>query len=424
MYRNRQIFESLEKQLQNRKVTILLGSRQVGKTTLLKQLYNHFKDKYRSLFVDLDIYSNFEKFSSYENAINTLKLNGYDGKDLFVLYLDEFHRYGDISIIIKNLVDNHPNVKIYASGSSSLSIRSKVQESLAGRKRIVMVYPLSFVEYLSFIDRDDLVDKISKIDGIETENFYELLPEHYQELNNFLVYGGYPEVVLSKREEKKEVLSSIFDLYIKKDLVDYLKIEKIKNAKTIINYLAINNGREINFNQLAQISGVDNKTAKNYVEILSGSFLIHILNPWFKNKNKELTKMPKIYYLDNGVRNYFIDNFADASLREDISYLFEGFIVSELIKNGIDADNIKYWRTKNKEEVDIIIDNPVGPKAVEVKYKKSLKKSDFSTLKRFLLEYPEFKGFLINLSSNKPIENIKLLLPFRLNEILETSLGT
>lgn len=418
MYKNRQIFETLERQLLNKKVTILLGPRQVGKTTLLKQLHNHFKDKYRSLFVDLDIYSNFEKFSSYENAIDTLKLNGYDGKELFVLYLDEFHRYGDISIVIKNLVDNHSNVKIYASGSSSLSIKSKVQESLAGRKRIVMIYPLSFVEYLSFIDRNDLVDKISKIDNIETENFYELLPEVYKELNNFLIFGGYPEVVLSKKEEKKEVLSSIFDLYIKKDLVDYLKIEKIKNAKTIINYLAINNGREINYNQLAQVSGVDNKTAKNYVEILAGSFLIHILNPWFKNKNKELTKMPKIYYIDNGVRNYFIDNFADANLRDDISYLFEGFIISEFIKNGIDAGNIKYWRTKNKEEVDIIIDKPVGPKAVEVKYKKTLKKSDFSTLKNFLSKYPEFKGYLINLASNKIFENIKLLLPFRLNEFL------
>ncbi|KAA0259110.1 ATP-binding protein [Deferribacter autotrophicus] len=421
MYKNRQVYKKLEKQINNNKATILIGPRQVGKTTLMKQLYATFKKNYPCLYLDLDIYSNYEKVSTYENCINTLKLNGYseDSDKRFVLFLDEFQRYDDISVIIKNIVDNHPNVKIYASGSSSLSIRDKIQESLAGRKRIVNIYPLSFREYLHFIDRDDLIIKVEKLSEIKSDSLMELVPDLYQELNHFLIYGGYPEVALTPISEKKEVLESIFDLYVKKDLVDFLKIDRIKNAKMIINHLAINHGQQISFNLLSQIAGVDDKTAKNYVEILKETFLIKVSIPWYTNKNKELVKMPKIYFIDNGVRNYFINNFNLVDLRDDASFLFEGFVISELLKMDFPDNMIKFWRTKSKQEIDIILDYENKVKPVEIKYKKNLKKSDFLGLKNFVENYPQYVPcYLINLGSNKSDkENIVFLSPFEIETL-------
>ena len=135
MYKERLIYSALEKQKDNNKITILTGARQVGKTTLMRKLYETFQKTHDVMFLDLDIYSMYEKVSTYENCINTLKLNGYktSQKKPYILFLDEFQRYADISRVLKNIYDHHSNIKIYASGSSSLAINEQVQESLAGR---------------------------------------------------------------------------------------------------------------------------------------------------------------------------------------------------------------------------------------------------------------------------------------------------
>jgi len=250
MFFERQIYSSLKDQVENKKVTILIGPRQVGKTMLMKQLNLDFQQKYKCMYLDLDIYSQYEKVSSYENLINTITLNGYkkDSNSKFILFLDEFQKYMNVSNIIKNVVDHHPNIKIFASGSSSLEINNNIQESLAGRKRVVLIYPLSFEEFLHFKQKDDLIDQLHKVADITSDSLPSLMPELYQELEEFLIFGGYPEVTLSTQNEKKKVLESIFDLYVKKDLVNFLNINKIKNAKTLINHLALNHGQEINYN--------------------------------------------------------------------------------------------------------------------------------------------------------------------------------
>jgi len=164
MYKNRKIFQKLYNEKDKSKISIIIGPRQVGKTTILKELYQRVKNKEKAVFLDLDIFSNYEKINSYENAINFLKINDFNENEKFYLFLDEFQRYSDLSIIFKNLYDNHPNLKIYASGSSSILIKSSIQESLAGRKIITKLYPLSFKEFLHFKDRDDLKDKIKRIE--------------------------------------------------------------------------------------------------------------------------------------------------------------------------------------------------------------------------------------------------------------------
>jgi len=418
--KKRNLFKELLKQKDDKKVSLLLGARQVGKTTILKELYKSIciDLKNKGLFLDLDVFSNFEKASSFESLINTLKLNGYEkGQEkFFYLFLDEFQRYEVFSTIMKNLYDNFNNIKIYASGSSSLEIKNQIQESLAGRKKINILYPLDFKEFLWFKDDESALKQLSNVDKLEGENLNKPAVKLIELLKEFLVYGGYPEVVLQKtKKEKIEVLESIFDLYVKKDLVEYLQIEKILGVKKLIEYLAINNGQKIKYDEICQICSLDYQSVKNYIEILKETHLISVIKPYFTSKNKEIVKIPKIYFIDNGVRNFFINNFNSTNLRDDRGYLFEGYVISELLKSGIKSDFLKFWQDKNKHEVDIIVDVVHKQVPIELKFKANLKKEDFLGLKTFLTAYPKVRtAYLINLNLQKKMNGVHAKLPFKL----------
>ncbi len=421
MYIERTIFKTLLGHRNNKKITILVGARQVGKTTLLNQLHTVLKADHACLFLDLDLYADYEKAGTYENLINTLRLHGYreDQQPPFFLFLDEFQRYADVAMVMKNIADHHSNIKIYASGSSSLGINSKIQESLSGRKRIVHIYPLSFEESLRFQGQTALIDQIKNLANVRSDAIGKLIPELYRHLEAFLIFGGYPEIVLAKSEERREAFDGIFDLYVKKDLVDYLNVEKIKNAKLLIQALAVNNGGETKYSELGQVAGLDHKTVKNYMDIMKETFLISIHTPWHTNPNKEIVKMPKTYFMDNGVRNYFINNFNEITLRADAGHLFEGFVISEMIKKGVLQESIKFWRTKNQMEVDIILDAGGQPVPAEIKYKPKITSKDTRGLQKFRSQYPNAKeAFLINPGNNTHIDDIKLLTPFGLDEFL------
>jgi len=415
----RRIFGELKEQSKNKKVSLLLGARQVGKTTMLKELYTELSKNNKCLFFDLDIITNYEKVSTYEKLINTLKLNGYEEeqKEFFYLFLDEFQKYHNMTRIMKNVYDNLNNVKIYASGSSSLMIKNQVQESLAGRKKINEIYSLDFEEFLWFKGGGDLAKKYKNIKKLRGEEIYQTIKEFNELLEKFLIYGGYPEVTLKDSEkEKKEVLESIFDLYIKKDLVGYLNMEKILEMKKLIEFLAVNNGQKIKYEEITKITSLSFNEIKRYIEILKESYLIKELKPYYTNKKKELVKIPKIYFLDNGVRNYFINNYNKLSLRDDKGLLFEGFIISELIKQG--NKNLRFWQDKNFNEVDIILEKEGGPIPVEVKFKKELKSEDFKGLEAFMKAYPKTrKDYLINLNTQKKSKRTILLLPYSLSSI-------
>ena len=416
MLKNREVFGELLKQKDSRKISLLIGARQVGKTTLLKQLYEKIcsNEKKKGLFLDLDVFTNFEKVSTFENLSNLIKLNGYDEKqeDFFYIFLDEFQRYSDFSIILKNVYDNLKNVKIYASGSSSIKIKNQNQESLAGGKIINKIYPLSFEEYLYFKEKNNLLEQIKNMGRIKGKELHKATPELKREIEEFLVYGSYPEVVLTKEIEKQRVLESIFDLYIKKDLIEYLNIKKIANVRKLIEYLAINNGQKIKYDEISQVCSLNYKEVLNYLEVLEETFLIKTVRPYYKNKNKELTKIPKIYFIDSGVRNYFIKNFNKLNLRTDSGYLFEGFIVSELIKKQ--KDKIKFWQNKNRQEVDLVLEED-GLIAIEIKFKETLKSEDEIGLKAFIQEYAPKKSYLINLSVQEIKNKINFILPYNLD---------
>ncbi|MCD4789163.1 MAG: AAA family ATPase [Bacteroidales bacterium] len=171
--KKRKLFGSLISEKNNIKISIILGARQVGKTTILNELYQNLINDNNGIYLDLDILSNYEKVSTYENLINTLKLKGYkeNQTEIFYLFLDEFQRYREFSKILKNVFDHHKNIKIYATGSSSVKIKDEIQESLAGRKIIHNLFPLDFEEFIIFKDNHDALQQLKNVDKLKATNF-------------------------------------------------------------------------------------------------------------------------------------------------------------------------------------------------------------------------------------------------------------
>ena len=419
MIEKRIIFSEVSKNIysDNNKIIILLWSRQVWKTTIMKYFHSELLWKSsKSIFLDLDIFENYEKINTYDNFINYLIINWYkkENNNFFYIFLDEFQKYKDFTKILKNIYDNNPNIKIIASGSSSLTIKNNIQESLAWRKRIINIFPLNFEEFLLFKKEIKLYENYKNISQLKWDNLFNSLKNYYNLLYEFMIFGWYPAVVLEKNFlEKPKILWDIFDLFIKKDLWEYLKIDKIKIVKDILRYIAINNWWKLKYQSLAEISNTSIHTIKNYIEILKELFIFVELKPYFTNKNLELVKIPKIYFIDNWVRNYFIKNFINLDLRQDAWELFEWFVLWEFIKTGIDLESIKYWNDKNKREVDIVIDNISEITTYEIKFKKIIKSKDLIWLKAFWKEYDK-KWNLINLNINEEKEEFNFKLPFNL----------
>jgi len=412
----RKSLKPLLEQKKDKKVSLLIGARQVGKTTILKALHEKIAGRSKAVFFDLDIYSNYEKVSTFENFVNTLKLNGYDEnqREFFYIFLDEFQRYFGLTLVMKNIYDNFDNIKIYASGSSSIKIKDEIQESLAGRKRTTYIYPLSFEEFLWFKEDEDVIQHLHNIKKLKGKHLGQLTSKLFAYLAEFMVTGGYPEVVLEN--DKADVLENIFDLYVKKDLLEYLNVSKIGHIKRLIEYLAINNGQKIKYNDIGTVCALRYKEILNYIELLKETYLIVSLRPFFSNKNSELVKIPKIYFIDNGVRNYFINNFNPVNRRNDSGFLFEGFVLSELLKSGVKTDAIKFWQDKNRHEVDIVLDFVSKQIPIEIKYKETLKKDDFLGLKAFRDMYPEaHTAFLINLDRQEQEKKYEIILPYDLS---------
>ncbi len=400
--RKRKIFSQLRKNLNNKKILILTGSRQVGKTSLMKMLQSELPVKAKSVFVDMDIVSNREIGESLEGFLDFLYLHGYEEKQkTFYCFVDEFQKVKGIGNVFKNLYDNYPNIKIIASGSSSLSIKRNVKESLAGRKFVFEIFPLDFEEFLLFKDDLALIKIYNNIDKLQQDSI--TFPAKFENaLNEFLTFGGYPEVVLANsQEDKKQVLKSIFDLYLEKDIVGFSNIENFPAFKKLVEILAVTNGGEVNFSSLSSDVGIHVKTLKSYISLLEETYLIRTLRPFYSNKKKEVVKSPKVYFLDNGVRNFFLKNYGSLGKRVDKGAIWESYVFQELIKNTNDLP-IHFWRTKQQQEVDFILG---GEKLlpIEVKYKSEGKTRDFSNLLTFMNLYDVNKGVVLSKNMNKKI---------------------
>ena len=333
----------LDSKIGKGKVLLLIGPRQVGKTTLLKNMIESVSTEKKVQFWNCDE-SDVRQFLS---EANSAKLKSFVGNSDFIV-IDEAQRVKDIGLTIKLLHDSFPSVQLAVTGSSSLDLSNSINEPLTGRKFEYNLFPFS---------TNELVNHTSML-------------EEMRQLQNRLVYGFYPDVVNNPGEEK-EILTNIVNSYLYKDVFEFQDIRKSSVIEKLVQALALQVGSEVSFNELGNLLGIDSITVQRYVDLLEKAYVIFHIRSYSRNVRNELKKSIKIYFYDNGVRNSVISNFSPVDLRSDIGALWENFLISERIKNNVYHNkNAKYyfWRTTQKQEIDFIEEVEQNLFAYEFKY--------------------------------------------------------
>ncbi|KAB2840031.1 ATP-binding protein [bacterium] len=353
----RSIFNKLEAELPNRAVSILLGARQVGKSTLMEQLQRSARKKGLStVYYNLELSSDLEKFSGDAKGIYHLLTSGAE-----VVFIDEFHYLENASKIFKSVYDGKKRVKIFASGSSSLEIHKHLRESLAGRFQKTMIYPLSYEE----------------CGQIQEFN-----------LDQYLRWGGMPGLLHSPGpEEKINLLENIVSTYLTKDIKALIQEENVRAFNSLLYLLAQNQGSLATHSNLAREIGLSEPTIVRHLEIMSQTYVCFSVPSFSTNLANELKKSRKYYLFDLGIRNQLLKDFRTAAERDDKGVLHESFVLQQLVPQLKPNMEIRFWRTKKGEEVDFILLKNRVPIPIEVK--SALKGPEIpSGLLQFMKRYP------------------------------------
>ncbi len=388
------ITNKLQNEIVEPEINILLGPRQVGKTTLLKQLQIYAKKKgLLPHFFDLEQPQILAKFNNSEIEIIKILKNAGN-----IIFIDEFQYIQNASKIFKAIYDSNHKIKIICSGSSSIEIHKHLKESLAGRKFLFRIYPLLF---------DEIKKKIS----------------HYS-LETYLLYGGLPGLThTDDLSRKRTMLDELLSSYILKDIKSLIKEENIRAFNHLLYLLAQNQGSMISISNLANQINLSVKAINRYMDILEETYVNFRIHSYSNNLGNELKKSCKSYLYDLGIRNSLLKDFSSIKKRKDKGVLYESFVFLSFLPHLQPNMEMKFWRTKDGDEVDFIFLENRKPTPIEVK-----SKLDNPTipkgLKRFLLRYPNTKqAYVINENLTKKIsyqscnidfitfENIKTIIP-------------
>lgn len=367
--------------------TILIGARQIGKTTLLKQIAEELISRGELVYqINLERKNVLQELDQdTENLFKFCPL--VEGKRIIVM-IDEIQYLKDASGFLKLLYDEYADrVKIVATGSSAFYIDKDFKDSLAGRKRIFQMPTLDFDEFLDFKDKPELLDDLSSMQkGEKQKSMYENM--FWALLDEYLNYGGYPAVVLENDfEGKKELLKEIRDSYIKRDILESAVNDEEKLYRLLM-VLASQSGNLMNVNELSNTLRINNSTIENYLYVLQKCFHISLVRPFYNNLRKELVKMPKIYLNDLGLRNILINYFAPIEQRADKGMLLENYAFRKLLERH-DPEQVRFWRTADGNEVDFVVETSFqNGFAVEVKFQE--KETKLSKYKVFAAAYPDF----------------------------------
>jgi predicted AAA+ superfamily ATPase len=330
----------IEKGWKAKKVIVVIGPRQVGKTTLIQEICQNEKDVLFLSADDPSVRSNLENQS--EQNLRRLLNNAK------TVFIDEAQRVENIGLTAKIIHDLIKDVRVILSGSSALEIANKINEPLTGRKLEFQMFPVSWQE---------LNDHL----GYMTSQ---------SQLNNRLIFGMYPEVITHPKTAQN-VISGIAGSYLYKDLLNFQGIRKPEFLEKLLIALALQLGSEVNYNELSSLLRVDRKTIENYIHLLEQAFVIFKLNPLSRNTRNELNTGRKIYFYDNGVRNSLLGDFKSVELRSDMGALWENFMISERKKRNAYAQQqclTYFWRTYQQQEVDYIEEANGEFKAYEFKW--------------------------------------------------------
>jgi predicted AAA+ superfamily ATPase len=341
---SRYLSDRIEKRIGLGKAIVVIGPRQVGKTTLIETI---LKTK-EYLLLDGDD----PKTRTLLTEPNTEQIRSILGKYKYV-FIDEAQRIEGIGLTMKIITDRIKDVQLFTSGSSSFDLSNRINEPLTGRKWEYQLFPISWEEF---------------------ENHHGFLNAEKQ-LENRLLYGFYPDV-LNNMGDEISILRNLVNSYLYKDILSYSDIRKPEVLDKLVQALALQVGSEVNYSELAQIVNVDKNTVGKYIDILEKGYIVFKLGSFSRNIRNEIKTNKKIYFYDNGVRNMVIGNFNPIDLRTDKGALWENFLISERVKQieyKQSLARIYFWRTRQQQEVDFVED--IGGKITGFEFKWNKKKN-------------------------------------------------
>ncbi|MFH1536181.1 MAG: ATP-binding protein [Patescibacteria group bacterium] len=367
-----------------KEILVLLGARQVGKTTIIKRIF----PQATYLIVDNEPIKN--TLERYDPAVYRQLLNA----DSKWIVIDEIQKLSDPGRAAKIFFDQLPQFKLIITGSSAFNIKNKASESLAGRKIDYHLYPLSLSEYLvqNGLEKSLSFSPVEKL--LKGEKTKEVIQpyDHKEILNSILVYGLYP--AMQAYPQDSVYLTNLIDSAVFKDLVELSLLENKSAALSLLKLLAYQIGSPVNYAELSSKLGIGAKTVKRYIELFEQSFIIFNIKPYSSRKRDEISKMPKVYFYDLGLRNALINNFEPVNSRGDAGSCFENFIVSELLKYNYYGNfgySFNYWRTKSGSEIDLVLSKP-GYKTIALEIKSKSQRVN----QAFLSRYPDSKMVVIS----------------------------
>ncbi len=394
MYVRRELEDKIMKFIKRREIIAIVGARRCGKTTLMKKIFQDLKN---SKFISFD---NQEILQMFNTDVNLFIKTYVENTDF--LFIDEFQYAKEGGKQLKFIYDNY-KIKIIISGSSAAELSIQSIKYLVGRMFIFTLSPFSFEEFLEYKDK-----KLYNL--LNEKNLSEVLINKLCRFyDEYAIFGGYPEVVLSKTaEEKIEVLKNIYNIYLLREIKEILQISEDFKLVKLIKSLALQLGNLINYHELSLLTGFDYRELMRHINILKKTFICVESRPFFTNKRKELSKIPKLFFLDSGFRNSIIGNFQRLETRTDFGSLNENFVASELFKKEI---KFNYWRTKAGAEVDFVVE--LNSRLIPIEVKTILKNTKYGkSFKNFVEEYDVERGFILSYKYYNKIKLNKAVIKF------------
>lgn len=346
---DRSIFNGLAQHLSLQEVTVITGMRRTGKTTALQYMLNQVSHE-NKLYLDLERLEFRRIFlrNSFAEMQADLEFLGYDFSKAGVIAMDEVQLVPEVVSFIKYYHDHH-SVKFIITGSSSFYLKNRITESLAGRKRIFEMYPLDFIEFLRFKGADP-----APLQNARLSNYRPIVFSQYQSLyDEYLRYGGFPQVVLSdQRQHKEQMLKDILNSYLELDvkiLSDYSVIDDLYRLVTL---LSSRIGNKLDYQKIGVLMGINRHKIKEYIQLFQSTYFLHLISPFVKNPDRSIALQPKLYVADNGLVNQLAQVGSGA--------MFENAIANQLLRLG----KVQYFQLKSGQEINFILNEEM---AVEVK---------------------------------------------------------
>ncbi len=380
----------LRRSLEKKEITFLIGPRQAGKTTLMKLLQTEIDEQGSpTLFFNLDFEYEKTHFQSQQSLLNKIRLE--IGHRAGFIFIDEIQRVENAGVFLKGIYDMDLPYKFIVSGSGSVDLKAKIKESMAGRKQVFEIYPLSIQEFVNYRTGNRYEDRLSAFFSLEKRQVDLLMLE-------YMNIGGYPKVVLARNaEDRLRTMDEIYQSYTAKDITYLIKAEKLESFAHLLRLLSERSGKMINYSELAGTLGISLPTVKNYIWYAEETFILRRLTPFFRNVRSEIGKSPVVYFMDAGMRNYALGIFGRLTRPDDIGFSYQTMVYRILRdKMRWTGAGLHFWRTKSAGEIDFIIEAGREIIPVEVKYRELAKPAVPRPVYSFIAKYKPARCLIVN----------------------------